>query len=329
VSLSAPLVSIVIIHYHSGDYIFDCINAISQQTYPSVEVIVIDNDSQDAASIALKRLATEGEITYLLMSTNAGASAANNRGIKAAVGDFVLVLNADVFLEPNFIARGMQAFDKNVKIGTVTGKLVAHHDTSYIDSTGVVLFRDGVGIDRGHGEKDKAQYDKAEYVIGACCAAAIYRKSMLQEIAVKNQYFSEVYFAFIEDLDLSVIATLHGWLTYYEPAARGQHVRGGSTESVSDFVKFLKLRNEMLFYNKVFGDVRSVAYCLLRLSRWLTNSPMLMWRARKDSLRLRPQIVSRLSGGGNFPLDKLEPYMHGSYVLFRVKERLYRMLGLN
>ena len=122
------------------------------------------------------------------------------------------------------------------------------------------------------GEEDKGQYDIEDYVVGACCAAAMYKREMLEDIKYKDEYYDEDYFAFVEDLDLSVCATLLGWKTLYTYKALAYHVRGGSTSSMSDFVKFLNIRNSEMFFNKFLknNQVISNYHFLLKLFRFFT-----------------------------------------------------------
>jgi GT2 family glycosyltransferase len=84
-----------------------------------------------------------------------------------------------------------------------------------------------MAVDRGFGEKDSGQYDQKEYVDGACCAAAMYLRTMLEDIRIGEEYYDEDFFAFLEDAGLSFHPCLRDRRTLYLPSAVAQHVRGG------------------------------------------------------------------------------------------------------
>lgn len=249
---TAGLVSVIIINFNSRNYIFDCLKSLECQTYRTIEILIIDNSSTDGSSEILKSYETNIPYKYYRLENNMGSSYANNYGINNAKGEYLLILNADVFLDRDFIEKSIIAFEYKNNVGTVVGKLVSNKNNSIIDSVGVKIYAEGFGRDIGYGENDSGQYDKACIVDGACCAAAIYKREMLEDLGYGDEYFDEDFFAFYEDLDLSYRSNSMGWKTLYTPEARGQHVRGGSTQSVSEFVKYLSSRNILFFLIKTY-----------------------------------------------------------------------------
>jgi len=247
----AGLVSVVIINFNSAAHIERCLQAIEEQTYPRIEILVIDNGSSDGSLITLQHMANMGSIT-LFTGENVGSSKANNIGIRESKGEYVLILNADAFPLPGYIEKCVAGFRKGDHVGTVIGKLVSDTNISIIDSTGIYIYREGVAVDRGQGEIDRGQYDKEEIVDGACCAAAMYCRPMLDDIRIGGEYYDEDFFAFLEDVDLSFHAALRGWRTFYIPSAIARHVRGGSSGTMSEFTCYLHERNTLLFFRKGF-----------------------------------------------------------------------------
>lgn len=317
--MTHPLVSVVIINFNSGKYIHRCLEALQAQTHPRIEIFVIDNCSTDGSSQMLQELPKE-TFRYYRFDTNVGSSAANNYGIRHAKGDYVLILNADVFLDPNYIRLCVEAFDRDPSIGTVTGKLLSDSDHTIIDTTGIILYKEGVGDERGMGERDDGQYDRDDYVVGACCAAAMYKKTMLEDIRYKDEYYDEDYFAFVEDLDLSVLSTLIGWKTLYIHQAVGYHVRGGSTSSMSDFVKFLNLRNSELLYRKLLSRSLSIRFyhSLLSLIR-LKTTPLPLQDKINESLSALSltQTAKQKFFEGRLDYRRLWHYVSKSYIAQR------------
>jgi GT2 family glycosyltransferase len=256
-AIQPGLVSVVIINFNSAAYIERCIQSIEAQDYPRTEILVIDNGSTDGSLTIVERMESDGRVR-LLAGANVGSSRANNLGIRESNGEFVLVLNADAFPLSGYIQKCVSAIRKSDLIGTVIGKLVSDSDTSIIDSAGIYLYREGFACDRGHGEKDNGQYDREELVDGACCAAAMYRRRMLEDIRIGDEFYDEDFFAFVEDVELSFHAAMRGWTTLYLPSAIVRHVRGGSSKAVSEFVTYLNERNIRFFFRKDFQLVLGI-----------------------------------------------------------------------
>jgi GT2 family glycosyltransferase len=318
--ISDPLVSVVIINYNSNKYIWRCLDCLYAQTYSNIEIIVVDNCSNDGSSQELKKTA-DVNLIYYRFDENIGSSAANNYGIRKSSGEYILILNADVFLQDNYIEQSVDAFSKDNSIGTVTGKLLSDSSNTIIDTTGIVLYKEGVAHERGMGEQDIGQYDIEDYVVGACCAAAMYKREMLNDIRFNDEYYDEDYFAFVEDLDLSVCATLLGWKTLYTYKASAYHVRGGSTSSMSDFVLFLNLRNSELFFNKFLKDNKLfyIYHLALKAIRFFTVKSAIRKKIKNDLIELR---VNRMRKHEYYCKRKnfknILPYVNESYIFRRL-----------
>src|SRR5207248_2288310 len=116
-----PLVSIVVVTFNSLPYIGECLAAIQRQSYKGWELVLTDNASTDGT----RELLEESNIEQIVLNDqNVGFAAAQNQGIKIGSGQWVLALNPDVVLEPDFIARVVAAVDGMDEVGTVCGKLL-------------------------------------------------------------------------------------------------------------------------------------------------------------------------------------------------------------
>jgi GT2 family glycosyltransferase len=326
----AGLVSVVVINFNSGEHIFHCIDSLQKQSYRNWELIIVDNASTDGSSEAVRQLAASSGFQYEYSEKNLGSSRGNNLGILLSHGEFVLVMNADVFLDPSYMANCIAAFTRDSRIGTVIGKLISSKDPRVIDSAGVTLFREGLGVERGIGEVDLGQYDRDEYVAGACCAAAMYRREMLEDIRIDQSFYDEQFFAFVEDLDLSVRALLRGWQTLYFPSAVARHVRGGSTKS-SKFAQFLSYRNCEYFYHKTFRHFDPVSWILrtiLNLIRLFTVERDFRIRAKLDFKKDRGELDKQrelILAGADY--GNLYPFVRHSYIVANCGRRIRVGLG--
>jgi GT2 family glycosyltransferase len=184
---------------------------------------------------------------------NTGFCAGQNAGINEARGEYVLPLNPDVRLSPDFISNLVQVMQQDRSIGTVTGKLYLEGSdpktsAQLLDSTGMFIERTRRQYLRGHGTPDLGQFDTGGFVFGACGAAPLLRREMLTDTRVDGDYFDRDFFAHKEDVDLAWRAQLLGWKAWYEPAATAYHDRtfrpgSGRRKAISSTIKGAAVRN--------------------------------------------------------------------------------------
>jgi GT2 family glycosyltransferase len=219
--------SIIIVAYNSQEHIKQCLDSIFKQDFTNYEIIVINNASSDNTSQILDEYKTKIRIKN--NARNLGFSAGVNAGISLSTGEYVLTLNPDVVLENNFLSEINDNISKmSSDIGMMGVKLLKADSARLIDSTGLILARFYRFFDRGSGEKDKGQYDKNTDILGPCAAAAIYKRQMLNEIKINEEYFDNDFFYLIEDFDIALRAKRKGWKCIYLPNAVGYHERNGS-----------------------------------------------------------------------------------------------------
>jgi GT2 family glycosyltransferase len=219
-----PTVDIIIINWNHRNYLRNCLEAIKSQTYAAIETTIIDNGSTDNSREWLAR--NYPNIQLFKFSENSGFSRAFNYAVKNTTSPFLLSLNPDVVIQPSFIAELIQTISEDDRIGIVTPKLLRADDLALLDSTGLFIDRRRRPYDRGQMFADRGQYDSQREVFGACGAAALYRRTMLEDLAQNGEYFDEDFFAYYEDVDLAWRAQARGWRAIYVPHATATHVRG-------------------------------------------------------------------------------------------------------
>ena len=222
-------VSVTIVTFNSGRFIKRCLESVLAQRYANKEIIVIDNASTDGTADILEQFVDRCRVVY--NDENIGFAAAQNQAIRMSSGEWVLTLNPDVLLLPNFIQALADAGQMDPKIGTVCGKLLTIRasfdlpDKPLVDSTGIYFTPMLRHLDRGSQEVDNGHYLNHEFVFGATAAAALYRRQMIDDIAVDDEFFDPDFFVYREDADVAWRAQLLGWRCIYTPHARGYHVR--------------------------------------------------------------------------------------------------------
>jgi len=256
-------VSVTIVTYNSGRFIKRCLESVLSQRYRLKEVIVIDNASTDGTIDILEHFEDRCQIHY--NEENVGFAAAQNQAIRLAGGDWVLTLNPDVLLLPNFIQALVDAGQFDSKIGAVCGKLLtmsSHFEIPerpVVDSTGIYFNPMLRHLDRGSQEVDNGHYLHYEYVFGATAAAALYRRAMIEDISLDGEFFDSDFFVYREDADVAWRAQLMGWKCLYAPYARGYHVRKvlpGNRSALPADINMHSVKNRFLMRLKnISGDL--------------------------------------------------------------------------
>lgn len=233
--MTDPRVAVGIINYGDYRHLPACLDSVKRQSLRADRVILLDNQSRAEEIRPIGNAYPEVQI--LAMQGNLGYSGGANRIVREADGyDHVMLLNPDVVLGPRHLEELVGVMVSAPGVGSVGGKLLlgdsevagwSRDDAPRIlDSTGHLIFRSRRIIDRGHGERDVAQYDRPEEVFSICGAAVLYRRSMLDDIQIDGEYFDEDFFAYKEDVDTCWRAQLLGWSSLYNPAAIAHHLRG-------------------------------------------------------------------------------------------------------
>lgn len=260
---SKDRVSVTLVTYNSGRFIKRCLESVLEQRYPNLEIVVVDNASQDGTVDLLEQFADRCRIYY--NDENVGFAAAQNQAIGLSRGDWVLTLNPDVLLLPNFIQALVEAGNVDPKVGTVCGKLLTIRatfdlpDEQLVDSTGIYFTPMLRHLDRGSQEVDNGHYLNFEYVFGATAAAALYRRSMIEDIAIDGEFFDPDFFVYREDADVAWRSQLMGWRCMYTPMARGYHVRNvlpGNRRALPPEINMHSVKNRFLMRIKnMTGDL--------------------------------------------------------------------------
>ncbi|WP_438348925.1 glycosyltransferase family 2 protein [Paenibacillus sp. FA6] len=220
-------VSVHIVTYNSAEDISTCLKALEAQTYPIQQVIVVDNaSSDDTVQQVNSHSKLFRDAIYIVENVaNVGFAPAHNQAILLSSADYVLVLNPDVTLHPDYIKLLVEQLENRPDIGSATGKLLLSSNPEVVDSTGLIMNNHCRAFDRGAGELT-SQWDESEEVFGVSGAAALYSRGMIEDISLNDEFFDSDFFAYKEDVDVAWRAQLLGWKSYYLAEAIGYHARG-------------------------------------------------------------------------------------------------------
>lgn len=218
-------VSVIIPNYNGIKYIEDCLNSLKNQTYSDFETWVIDNASTDGSdAIVVEKFPL---VKFVQLSDNFGFSRAVNEGLlRTRNSDYVILLNADTRVEPQFVEKLYEAIEKDEKIFSVSSKMIQMFAPDKYDGAGDLYCCLGWAYALGKDHK-LGKYEKECNIFSACGGAAIYRRALFEEIG----YFDEFHFAYLEDVDIGYRARIMGYINRYTPEAVVYHAGSGITGS--------------------------------------------------------------------------------------------------
>jgi GT2 family glycosyltransferase len=264
--MNNPLISVVILNWNGMKVIDGCLRSLEKQTYKNLEVIVVDNASKDGSNEYIAK--AYPRVKLISNKSNLGFGGGNNVGISAAKGEYVMMLNNDTRIEPDCVEQLKTAIEKNRNYGACASKILLEFDRDLHDVAGIAVCLDGLSIGRGRVEhKDK--FNEEEEVFFASDCACLYRKEMLEDIKVGEEFYDEDFFAYADETDMGWRAQLAGWKCIYNPKAVVYHFHSASTSTYSSFKAFLVERNRIWVGIKSFPLpflIRGIGYTMVRYS---------------------------------------------------------------
>lgn len=203
-------VSVVIPNYNGLAYLEGVLSSLECQSMKNFEVILVDNGSTDGSCAFV---ASQYSWVHIIeLSENFGFSRAVNEGIKAARAPYVLLLNNDTEVEPDFLKEMTEGLQRHKKAFSCQAKMLQFHDREKMDDGGNYYCALGWAFAGGKGKSAK-HYDKEKKIFSSCAGAAIYRKKIFEKIG----YFDDEHFAYLEDLDVGYRARIYGYENWYIP----------------------------------------------------------------------------------------------------------------
>lgn len=245
-------VSIVIVAHNDERDLPVSVGSALAQRGVAAETLVVDNDSRDGSRRAAR---DAGEAVRLLeLPENDGFAAAMNLGIHESRGRYVLALNPDCRLEPDFAATLAARLDRRPDAGSASGRVLRGKGadlapTGAIDSAGIYRTVTGRHFDRGSGEAANGRYLAEEEIFGSSGAAGFYRREALESAKIATGFFDADFFLYREDADLAWRLQNLGWKCLYVPEAVAYHRRRNLPERrrrMSALVNYHSVKNRFL-----------------------------------------------------------------------------------
>jgi GT2 family glycosyltransferase len=241
------LVSIIIPALKRPDLTQRCIDSVLRQSLPDTEyeILVVENA---AAPETVLPVPLPTNVRRIDLVENYGTTGSINRGVAESSSEYVLLLNNDVELDPQFLATITSVLNNAQEYGFATGKLTsAAGNRDRLDGAGDALLRGGGAFRLGHSDFDVGQFDHSRRVLAGCGAATLFRRSVFDEV----HGLDEDFFAYLDDIDLALRAQLIGHPGIYVPSALAYHI-GSATLGHVLHPKIVELmtRNQILLVAK-------------------------------------------------------------------------------
>ena len=242
-----PVVSVIVPNWNGMRFVSMCLDSLDQLYFENFEVIVVDNGSTDGSRELIEE--KYPWVRLLKLPHNKGFAIACNEGIKNSNAKYIVLLNNDIEVAPDWLTELYEGMERHPECGMGTTKMMFLDNRDVFYNTGDLFHAWSSGGGRGQGEKDIGQYDLENYVFGACAGAGIYRKELFNQIGL----FDEDFFIFAEDVDLNMRSQLQRFQAVYLPKSKVYHIGTATVGLYSDRYVYLCKRNDILVFIKNYS----------------------------------------------------------------------------
>ncbi|MDR1388051.1 MAG: glycosyltransferase [Propionibacteriaceae bacterium] len=245
-----PLVSVVLVNYKGADDTIEALHHLRQVDWPAdrMQLIVVDNDSQDGSEAAIRRAAPFAEVCQ--SGANLGFAGGCNRGVELARGEFVGFINSDAKPDSRWIAAALETFDEDPLIAAVASRVLSWEGDA-VDFADAMMTWFGMGAKPTLGLSDEAEVDTPKDVLFATGSAMFVRTEFFRRVGG----FDERFFMFYEDVDFGWRTNILGHRVRYAPDSVAYHRHHGAMKKFGDFREmFLLERNALFCLYKNLGD---------------------------------------------------------------------------
>ena len=229
--MSSPKVSVIIVNYNGKELLKKCLESLFKVNYKNFEVILVENNSTDGTVEFITK--NYPSIIIIKLDSNKGFAEPNNIGSKIANGEYLLFLNNDTVVTPDFISKMIKVTENDNKIG-ICQSLLLKPDGS-IDSSGDFIDKLGIVYN------SKTKTDEIREIFSARGASMLIRKKIFEKL----ERFDEKFYVSFEDVDLGWRTWIMGYRVVLVPSSIVYHKSGSTVESLKPIIAFHGFKNQI------------------------------------------------------------------------------------
>lgn len=257
------MLGIVIANWNGEDLIDKCLNSLENQLFKDFKLYIIDNNSKDNSIDVIKKYSNILDIDLVEMNYNSGFAVANNIGIKKAIEEgcnYILTLNNDVEVPKEALRNAMEDIDKNKEFHFFQLFMINYFNNDICDAAGLNFKDDLIPLQVGFQESVSDILKKDDIKIeGVCAGAAIYSSQALEAIKLEDgNYFDNNFFAYFEDVDLSLRLKLAGFKAKLLKNSIVYHMHSATGSKTTGFKEYYLTRNLFMYTkrNQTLNDYK-------------------------------------------------------------------------
>lgn len=258
-----PKIAILLVAYNAHHDTVECIESLKKITYKNVEIILVDNASPEKPTAEQDAYFRENT-TYIQSKVNTGFAGGNNLAANVArekfKPEYLLLLNNDTVVNPNFLEPLVEVFQKNEKVGVATGKIC------YYSEMDKIWFAGGV-YDSKHGKvshlkcnqaDDRLKEEKTVSFVTGCLML------IPSDIWFKTGGLDEDFFMYAEDLEICCKINQMGYKLCYTSESIIYHKVGTSVGRNSPMQQYYNLRNNLQVVKQYGKGLKGAYLCKLK-----------------------------------------------------------------
>ena len=310
-------ISIIIPNLNGEEFLPACLESLKtaiDQAKISAEIILVDNASTDTSPEIFTTFCQNHKINYQLLSLkkNYGFAGAVNRGVKTSKYDWVLVCNNDLKIDKNWLLHTTKLLTSQLlnysttKLAAISGT-VLNYDGSRFESQGLKFYYSGKCNNISNNEPYSPSFFEGRgsgggfKIWGASAALTLYNKKIFNQVGG----FDEDFFAYEEDVDLSLRLHNLGYTTLYVPQALSYHLGGATSSRMGNFRHRMDAKNWIYIIAKNYSTTELLIYFpsifierLRNLSGLIKNTPLKyiprdVFRTYGEVIRTLPKILKK------------------------------------
>ena len=246
-----PFVSIVTINYNQLAVTCEMLDSIRRLTYSDLEVILVDNASQENPQSVIET--QYPEVHFIRSDENLGFSGGNNLGILQSRGEFIFLVNNDTELQEGSIEQLLALFEQEPELGIVS-PLICYFPGEETHNKEIIQYAGTTQVNAytarnstiGWMEENKGQYNKPQPTAYAHGAAMMIPRSVIDKVGMMPESF----FLYYEELDWCEQIRRAGYQIYLEPRAKIYHKESVSVGKMSTLKTYYLTRNRIYFMRR-------------------------------------------------------------------------------